>query len=390
MANGVYSTSTNPTLQSRKVYLRDKIYQNADLSPLYFLLHKRGRVVKETHKKFEFVTVEFPTMKFQIENVDNTATSITVKTSETSIKYIRPGDIIRGLYTGEQMRVTNVTGKVLTVIRAYGEKNTAVAVTGAYNNLFVNMGAAFEEGSESPMGSVIPRGEDYNYCQTFRKKLKITRNKMREGGYDDNGKTSEQRRVNERYRILKEHQNDIEKTLLFGVRQKQLVNDEWLYVTGGVFSTVKTNVLNITNSSQFTVGTIDSLIGKMSDAGFGAGNNKVLMFGSEFNSKLNDNVIKVFGGSTGTVIKEFGLSINRVYTSYGQVDFIYNPVLSSLYPNSAIILDLDTIYLHVIDESQLVTNEQEKGFDGAIDNYLTDCGIEINNEAANGIIHLNF
>lgn len=390
MANLVYSTSTNPTLQSRKVYLRDKVYKNADLSPLYFLLNKRGRVVKETHKKFEFVTVEFPTMKFQIENVDNTVTNITVKTSETSIKYIRPGDIIRGLYTGEQMRVTNVTGKVLTVIRAYGENNTAVAVTGADNNLFVNMGAAFEEGSESPIGSVIPRGEDYNYCQTFRKKLKITRNKMREGGYDDDGKTSEQRRVNERNRLLKEHQNDIEKTLLFGVRQKQLVNDEWLYVTGGVFSTVKTNILNITNSSQFTVGTIDSLIGKMSDAGFGAGNNKVLMFGSEFNSKLNDNVIKVFGGSTGTVIKEFGLSINRVYTSYGQVDFIYNPVLSSLYPNSAIILDLDTIYLHVIDESQLVTNEQEKGFDGAIDNYLTDCGIEINNEAANGIIHLNF
>lgn len=390
MANGIYSTSTNPTLQSRKVYLRDKIYKNADLSPLYFLLHKRGRVVKETHKKFEFVTVEFPTMKFQIENVDNTATNITVKTSETSIKYIRPGDIIRGLYTGEQMRVTNVTGKVLTVIRAYGENNRAVAVTGAANNLFVNMGAAFEEGSESPMGSVIPRGEDYNYCQTFRKKLKITRNKMREGGYDDDGKTSEQRRVNERNRLLKEHQNDIEKTLLFGVRQKHLVNDEWLYVTGGVFSTVKSNVLNITNAAQFTVGTIDSLIGKMSDAGFGAGNNKVLMFGSEFNSKLNDNVIKVFGGSTGTVIKEFGLSINRVYTSYGQVDFIYNPVLSSLYPNSAIILDLDTIYLHVIDESQLVTNEQEKGFDGAIDNYLTDCGIEINNEAANGIIHLNF
>lgn len=390
MANGVYSTSTNPDLQSRKVYLRDKIYKNADLSPLYFLLQKRGRVVKETHKKFEFVTVEFPTMKFQIENVNDTDTSITVKTTETTLKFIREGDIIRGLYTGEQMRVTKVAGKVLTVVRAYGEKNTAVAVIGDNNNTFVNMGAAFEEGSQSPIGSVIPRGDDYNYCQTFRKKLKITRNKLREGGYGDDGSTSEQRRVNERNRILKEHQNDIEKTLLFGVRQKQLVNDEYLYVTGGVFSTIKTNVLNVTDASKFTVGTIDSLIGKMSDAGFGAGNNKVLMFGSEFNSKLNDNVIKVFGGSTGTVIKEFGLSINRVYTSYGQVDFIYNPVLSSLYPNSAIILDLDTIYLHMIDESQLVTNEQENGFDGAIDNYLTDCGLEINNEAANGIIHLNF
>ncbi len=390
MANGTYSTSTNPNLVSRHVYLRDNVYKNADLSPLFFMLQKRGRVIKETHKKFEFVTVKLPTMKFRVENADNTVTSLTVKTSESSLSYIRAGDIIRNLTTGEQMRVTDVTGKVLTVTRAYGENNIAVAITSDSNNEFVNMGAAFEEGSYSPKGSIIPRGDDYNYSQTFRKKLKITRNKLRQGGYGDNGKNSEERRANERRRILKEHQNDIEKTLLFGVRNKSLLNDEEIFVTGGIFSTLKSNVLTITDPSKFTVGSIDAMLGSMSDAGFGAGNNKVLMFGSGFNSRLNDNVIKVFGGSSSTIIKEFGLSINRVYTSYGQVDFMYNPVLSSLYPNTAVMLDLDTIYLHMIDECQLKTNEQEDGFDGVIDNYLTDCGLEINNEAANGIIHLNF
>lgn len=379
------------TLKTKKKYMRDEIYKRANMFPLLSLLKKKNRVMKETHKKFEYVTVKFPTVKFRIENVNDSDTTLTVKTDDADVKFLQVGDIIKGINTNEQMRIESITGKTLTVSRGYAEKSVKVAVTGDANNEFINLGRAFEEGSTMPNTSKLLRGEEYNYCQTFRHGVKITRNKLREGGYGDNGTTAEQRRKFERQLCLNTHLQFVEHTLMFGSRQKSVYNDEDLYVTGGICSLIQSNIDVITDPNQFTVSRINKMLGRMADAGYGAGGDKVLLYGSGFSAKLNDNAVKVFGGGSGAVIEnEVGIALNRVITEYGKVDMIYSPVLSNVYNNVAVILDLSTMYLHEIDESVLKTNQESNAFDGVVDLFLTDVGLEMFSEASCGIIHLNF
>ena len=389
-SSGAYTTQVNPELQSRSVYLRDKLNKQGNYNPFHTYLKNKGKVIKESHTKFEFVTLSSPVFKFQVENVNDSDTSITVKTSDSEVKSLGSGDIIRNIVTGEQMRVVSVAGKVLTVTRKYGDGNKAVAITGDNNNTFIRLNREFEEGSKAPNGTIIERISNYNYTQTFRETLKVSRKKLKEGGYGDNGKTAEQRRGLERERVLRKHQNEIEMGLLFGVRNKSIQNGEESYVTGGITSFITTNTEVYTDASKFTVNSINDMLGKISDSMFGAGGEKLLMYGSGFDKKLNDNIIQVFGGGGGTVITEYGLSINKVKTNYGIVNFLYNPVFSAVYPNSAVILSIDDLILHEIEETRLDMNIQSDGYDGVIDTYLTDCGLEVANEMAHGIIHLNF
>ena len=129
-SSGAYTTQVNPELRSRSVYLRDKLNKQGNYNPFHTYLKNKGKVIKETHTKFEFVTLSSPLFKFQVENVNDSETSITVKTSESEVKSLGSGDIIRNIVTGEQMRVVSVAGKVLTVTRKYGDGNKAVAITG--------------------------------------------------------------------------------------------------------------------------------------------------------------------------------------------------------------------------------------------------------------------
>ena len=67
-------------------------------------------------------------------------------------------------------------------------------------------------------------------------------------------------------------------------------------------------------------------------------------------------------------------------TEYGELNIMYDPVLSSVYPNTAVIIDLDELLLHFIEETKMDTNIQSDGYDGVADTFLTDCGLEVSNE----------
>ncbi len=175
---------------------------------------------------------------------------------------------------------------------------------------------------------------------------------------------------------------------MFGEPKKDLSGSEPLYVTGGLFHYIKTNVMSITSPDKFKVGTINEILGAMADKG--SAGNKVMLTGSGFNAKLNDNAIKTFAGGGGSLLKEFGISLDKIDTEYGELNIMYDPVLSSVYPNTAVIIDLDELLLHFIEETKMDTNIQSDGYDGVVDTFLTDCGLEVSNEECHGILTLNF
>ncbi len=385
-----YTTNTQTELVKRSIGLRDKIFQNAKLSPLFMMLQARGRVISETNQKFEWLETRLNKPIFKVIPTGLSETSLTVVTDEDSVTFLTEGSIIKDIKTHEQMRVTGISGKTLTVTRGYGVTSAKeiTADAGSNNASLVNISVAYPEGSTAPKGTVLLKKDNFNYCQTFRRTLKITRNKLRQGEYGDDGTTAESRRKAERNKILRLHQNDIEQSLMFGEPKKDLSGSEPLYVTGGLFHYIKTNVMSITSPDKFKVGTINEILGAMADKG--SAGDKVMLTGSGFNAKLNDNAIKTFAGGGGSLLKEYGISLDKIDTEYGELNIMYDPVLSSVYPNTAVIIDLDELLLHFIEETKMDTNIQSDGYDGVVDTFLTDCGLEVSNEECHGILTLNF
>lgn len=385
-----YNTNTQEGLVKRSVALRDKVFQNAKLSPLFMMLQAKGRTVAETNQKFEWLETKLNKPVFKIQPANNSATDLTVVTDEDNIAFLTEGSIIKNIKTHEQMRVTKINGKTITVQRAYGvtSAQNIEADKEDSNASFVNISVAYPEGSLAPKGTVLLKNDNFNYCQTFRRTLKITRNKLRQGEYGDDGNTAESRRKIERNKILRLHQNDIEQSLMFGEPKKDISGADPLYVTGGLFHYIKTNVMSITNPDKFKVGTINEILGAMADKG--SAGDKVMLTGLSFNAKLNDNAIKTFAGGSGSLLKEYGISLDKIDTEYGELNIMYDPVLSAVYPNSAVIIDLEELMLHFIEETKMETNIQSDGYDGVVDTFLTDCGLEVSNEECHGILTLNF
>ena len=380
-----YNTNTQAELVKRSVGLRDKIFQNAKLSPLFMMLQARGRVIAETNQKFEWLETRLNKPTFKVSPANQSATDLTVVTDEDNVTFLTEGSIIKDIKTHEQ-----ISGKTITVTRGYGVTNAQEITADAddTNATFVNISVAYPEGSLAPKGTVLLKKDNFNYCQTFRRTLKITRNKLRQGEYGDDGENAESRRKAERNKILRLHQNDIEQSLMFGEPKKDLSGSEPLYVTGGLFHYIKTNVLSITSPDKFKVGTINEILGAMADKG--SAGDKVMLTGSGFNAKLNDNAIKTFAGGGGSLLKEYGISLDKIDTEYGELNIMYDPVLSAVYPNTAVIIDLDELLLHFIEETKMETNIQSDGYDGVVDTFLTDCGLEVSNEECHGILTLNF
>ena len=385
-----YNTKTQEKLVKRSVALRDKVFQNAKLSPLFMMLQAKGRTVAETNQKFEWLETKLNKPVFKIQPANNSATDLTVVVDEDNIAFLTEGSIIKNIKTHEQMRVTKINGKTITVQRAYGVTSAQNIEADKEDSVasFINISVAYPEGSLAPKGTVLLKNDNFNYCQTFRRTLKITRNKLRQGEYGDDGNTAESRRKIERNKILRLHQNDIEQSLMFGEPKKDISGADPLYVTGGLFHYIKTNVMSITNPDKFKVGTTNEILGAMADKG--SAGDKVMLTGSSFNAKLNDNAIKTFAGGSGSLLKEYGISLDKIDTEYGELNIMYDPVLSSVYPNSAVIIDLEELMLHFIEETKMETNIQSDGYDGVVDTFLTDCGLEVSNEECHGILTLNF
>lgn len=378
---GTWNTQVEKELKKLSIKLEDKIFENYKFSPFLMTLLAKGRTTTETQQKFEWLETQVTSKLFKLENVDNSATTVNVK--DTANKNIVEGMIIKGITTGEVMKVTAVTDRALTVVRGYSG-TTKTAVTGDTDNGFMCISEAIPEGSSTPKATYLTKGRNFNYSQIFRRSVKITRNKMKQLEYGIEG----DKRKEERNKVLKLHQNDIEMALLYGTPYEDLTGADPLYQTGGLMHYIKTNILEIASASDFKVGTIEAFMGKLADAG--AAGDKVMLVGSKFNAYLNDNAIKTFAGGAGAILKEYGVTTDMITTPYGELNIMYNQTLSQVYPNTAIIVDMDTVKLHQIERTVMNLDEQEPGYDGVVDNILTDCGLEVNNEACNGIIRLNF
>ena len=79
----------------------------------------------------------------------------------------------------------------------------------------------------------------------------------------------------------------------------------------------------------------------------------------------------------------YGIILNTYYSSHGIVDIVYNRAWndSAIYGGYAFLIDPAFVEYHYLRDTRLKQNVQAPDYDGMKDEYLTECGLKLAQEA---------
>lgn len=332
----------------------------------------------------EFAWWEEDVQSFVLElgagNLTNVATTVPLASGGSLLK---PGDMIRASATGEVMRITTVNSDTsITVQRAIGPggtpAGTAAALTtstgGNKTGQFIYLGSAYREGAPRSIGTSLNPTKVRNYTQIFRTPVEWTRTAMK-----TRYRTGDAQR-NDKRRALHKHSLGIENAFIFGTPYETLENGQPLRTTGGIL-----NFIPAGNQYTLTAAGVDldELEDQMINV-FQYGSNEKVAWGSVKTLTLVSRILRKNGkielGPTGE--KEYGFNVRRIYTAAGTLVLMEHPLFS--FQNGPLVDDLvimDTAQLRYryITDTTYLQNRQDNGTDGKTDEYLTECGLEVQN-----------
>ena len=343
-------------------------------TPLLTLLTRKGK--KETKTpKFEWLEDDLGEVWNAINHPGGyTPTDTDLVVDDASI--FNDNDIVQVPRTGELMRVTvvNTTSNTITVIRGWG------SVPADYLNddePLQIIGGASMEGSYGRKAISTVATVNYNLTQIFRTPINIT-GTARSSATWDGGDLAFMR-----YKKGIEHALEIERAFLFGERKEDLSESHPRRTTGGLNSTISTNRLNAMGSLDES--TFNSFLAQL----FRYGSQTKYMFCS------GSLISRIAGWAHGLLQMRptdttAGIAITEYISAHGRLLLIPHRMLTgAIFGSYGIIVDLEELaYRYLTDrDTKLYTNIQPPDYDGEIDEYLTECGLEIRNEAKHGIIY---
>ena len=319
--------------------------------------------------KFEWLEDELLEGSTLINNASGynaAATSVTV--DDGSI--LRTGDVVHLPASGENLLVTAVSGNTLTVSRGYGSTNAAAI---ADNALVLNLGSAMAENSS--LRSVVTTNAvaKYNYTQIFRTPFALSGTEEASALHGGSDRKVQQRKASQ------EHKRDIVRAMYFGQRKEDLSGSAPRRTMGGLLE-----ALGAAESCTFdpaarplTYRNFDNLVAKPAFA-HGSGE-KLLIAGPYLASAINcwaENRLVTAMDEKAT----YGISVKDLITTYGDLKVIYDPLLDvGVYSGYGIVLEADNVrYVHLDGrDTKLRLNVQDNDVDGVVDEYLTECSLEV-------------
>jgi len=366
------TTNTDTTLIIRdvdpKIYLRE-----AEVAPLVAFLEK-AKPEGTTSYKYEWINKSIGTpFCYASTSYNNSATNIVLGTGEA--KQFVIGDIVWNPTTGEHMRVTGVTPSTETIAVTRGFGGSADVIASA--QLLVLLGSAHAEGGTSPVAKTLTASVEYNYTQIFKTVIDLTRTENQTARYDP--KSPKMVQLRKEAMIL--HMEERERAYLFGERKLDVTASP-IHTTRGFKNFISTNVINF--SAAFTKLKFDQAIEQINRYG---GRNKVLMASS---SLLNAIHSEVFGNSNFLITektKDWGVSITRYKSPYGDIDIVYHRLLSQVLDGYGFVIDLDLVKRRTLQTTVVRQNVQANDYDGVKDELLTEDGFQLATEERHGIIY---
>lgn len=322
-----------------------------------------------------------PDFKFTHSGTATTSGVTLTATSADDASYIKVGSLLRNFRTGEVVKVTALpSSTTFTVTRGVGNSGTGVAVADA--DTFFLIGDANAEGASAPTVISWDASSNYNYTQIFREPVKFTRTAIK-----TNFRTGDQYKEKVRD-ALTMHMLKMERAFLFGKRDSITgSNGEPERYTGGIISFLTTNVLDLTSASGvMSEETFDTFLAQYAFS-FGSAE-KMALVGWKAADMLNRiaknrwQIHEVSGKDS------YGISFTRYKTPFGDLVVKTHPQFRQITGAEKMMLILDTqdLRYRYIDDTALLKDRQDNDMDGVMDEYLSECGMEMLQEKTHALI----
>lgn len=312
---------------------------------------------------------------FDAAGYNNSVTTLNVAAGEGT--KFNTNDLITNPTTGEIILVSSIATDQLTVVRGFG--TTAGATIAASQDLLI-IGNAQIEGATSRNALATQTVPKTNYAQIFRTPLGMSRTLKDSKLYGGNYKTYQTKKVGVEHRV------EIERSFLWGEPKQNLTSTGGQWASGGLNYWIQTN--RIDGGGALTYASFE----KMAETVFRYGNQKMRLgiCSPAYISKVDLLAeARLFFQTTSEV---YGVRINRIQTSHGDVMLVKHPLMQDLpeYNERAFILDMDKIKQRpfVGASTKLKMNIQAPDVDGEKHEYLTQMGLQVENELTHAI-HFN-
>ncbi|MBC2741585.1 MAG: DUF5309 family protein [Desulfosarcina sp.] len=331
--------------------------------------------------EFNWFEKDNPSRKTAINYSTGYNTTVTSVAVDSSAPF-RADDLVLNTTTDEVMRVTTDPTAGTTLVFARGWGSTKAAITD--NDELVVIGTAIAEGATARSSKYTDPNKKYNYTQIFRHPLKLTNTakatKLRTGKA-----VAEMKRE-----ALDDHTADMERGMFFGVRNEDLTGNEPKRSTGGILSFLSTNVTSVSGGNLTYAAWNTFLMGLFA---YGAGE-KICFCGNHFLKVIND-MAEARGQINMTANTDvYGIAVVKWVTPFGTVYFKNHPLFNevTIHGKTGVFLELKHVIYRPLKnngenrDTQYLKNRQARDADCTLDEFLTEMGLEVQNEKRHGVL----
>ena len=290
----------------------------------------------------------------------------------------QPFDVIIATRTGEQMIVQSIATNALTVTRG----GTPVALVDQDEILIA--GSAVAEGSPSRAPLSVNPSPVQNYTQILRRSWELTGT-----AYASQNETDPHDWDYQAAKVGIEHKRDIERTLLFNgdkTRTTSAVNNQYIRTTAGFLWHIKSNATDAG--------------GGFSEDEFNAFARSVFRYGSKrkvlMGSPLATSVLNTFPMSKVRIAqseKKYGINVTTFVSPFGELGLVTNwEFEGAKYGGMMVAYDQANVRYRYLQnskanrDSHVRTEIQAPDYDTRRDEWMTECGLEVNLEKTAGVV----
>lgn len=290
-------------------------------------------------------------------------------------QYLQVGDVIMVAAQKWVFQVTVIVDADTVTVGAELGGATGSAAS-AVGDVWL-IGNANEEGAGLRAIKSTLAAEIYNYCQIFRTPVGITETAKNTKMWTKENDFDYQRR-----KKGIEHMVDIERAFLFGKRGIITSGTHPKRFSAGILSRISTYASgNVDTEAEFETW-LESL--------FAHGNVEKYLFAA---SSVISMINQWAKGKLQVMSKEktYGLSIVTYESPHGTLHMIKHPLLTgTTYGNYAVGLDMECLTYRYLSnrDTKLLTNRQGNDEDSQVDEYLSEVGLQMEQESRHAIMSM--
>jgi len=341
---------------------------------------KQGKALKKmetTDAEFKWFEDEFGSRTATTatgQTGKNIASAPTVSVASGQGARFSAGDVIMIFHASGPYRfiVTSVSTDALTL------SNEISGATGASTDLSSLtvwiVGNANQEGAGLREIKGTTTTEKTGYCQIFRTPFGVTETSANTKTFIRENDLDYQRR-----KKGIEHMVDIERAFLFGTKSKDTSGTHPKRTTMGALDEISTYATaNVDTEAEF-----ESFL----EDAFAYGNTeKYALCSASFVSQINQwakNKVQIMQGE-----KTYGLTIIKYVSPHGTLNIIKHDLLTGTkYGNYCVVLDMEAITYRYLTsrDTKLLTDRQANGDDEKVEEYLSEVGLQFEQEKRHAI-----